>query len=77
MVGALCEGRAIQRQSIQCAGQSGLSRSSNQTDQIDETKQIPATRREMISAVGSLPEIQNVPVYSSGEMRRRRSRNDS
>ena len=27
--------------------------------------QISATRREMVSSVGSLPEIQNVPIYSA------------
>jgi hypothetical protein len=49
LVGALCEGRAIQRQSIWCAGLSSLSRSSNQTNEIDQgnrMNQRPATRRE-------------------------------
>jgi hypothetical protein len=50
LVGALCEGRAIQRQSIWCAGLAGLSRSSNHTHEPDlrnQMDQIPATRREM------------------------------
>src|SRR5437773_4014496 len=52
-VGALCEERAIQRQSIWCAGVSCLSRSSNQTNesdqtnQIDQMNQLPAMRRGM------------------------------
>jgi hypothetical protein len=55
-VGALGEGRAIQRQPIWCAGLSCLSRSSNQINQkdqmdhIDEMNQVPATRREMGSS---------------------------
>jgi hypothetical protein len=51
MVGALCEWRAIQRQSIWCAGLSRLSGSSNQTNEIDEgdqMNQIPATRLETL-----------------------------
>jgi len=53
---------------IQSAVSSCLSRSSNQInqkDQINQLDQIPATRREMVSDIGSLPEIQNVPIYSS------------
>ncbi len=37
LVGALCEGRAIQRQSIWCAGLTGLARASNQTNQKNQT----------------------------------------
>ena len=50
-VGAWCEGRAIQRQSIWCAGLSCLSRSSNHTHETgrkNQMNQIPATRREMV-----------------------------
>jgi hypothetical protein len=51
IVGALCKGRAIQRKSIWCASLSCLSRSSNQTNEIDEgdqMNQIPATRLETL-----------------------------
>ena len=44
-------GGAIQRQSIKCAGLSGLSRSSNQTHETDQGNQINqtlATRRDMV-----------------------------
>src|SRR5438309_10213307 len=65
---------------IRSAGLSCLTRSSNHTngtDQRNQTNQIAATRRETVAGVVLLPEIQNVPVYSSGERRRKRSRNDS
>jgi hypothetical protein len=45
------EGRAIQRQSIWCAGLAGLSRLPNhthETDRRNQMDQIPATRREMV-----------------------------
>ncbi len=48
-VGALCEGRIIQRQSIWCTALSCLSRSSNQTNELDQRNQmnqIPAMRRK-------------------------------
>jgi len=63
MVGALSEGRVIQRQSSCCAGLSCLFRSSNQinqmdqTNQIDQTDQTPATHRK----------IQNVPIVSAAD----------
>jgi len=49
----LGKGGAIQRQSIWCAGLSGLPHSSNDTnhinqiDQTDQMNQLPATRREI------------------------------
>ena len=55
--GVLCEGRAIQRQSIWCAGLSCLSRSSNQTnktDQRDQMNQLPATSREILLGTFSI-----------------------
>ena len=51
-LGALREGQGIQRRFIWCASLSGLLRSSNYTneiDQKDQMNQIPATRREMVS----------------------------
>ena len=54
LMGALCEGRAIQRQSIWCAGLSCLSRSLNQTnkrDQINRMNQFPATRCKVVPEI--------------------------
>ncbi len=48
---SLCEGRAIQKQSIWCVGLSCRSRLSNQTaekNQKDQMNQLPAPRREML-----------------------------
>ena len=53
---SLSEGRAIQRQSIWCAGLSCLSHSSNQTnetDQRDQMDQIPAMSLDMVSGTFS------------------------
>ena len=50
-MGGLCEGRAIRRQSIWCAGLSCLFHSLNemdQTNQTNEMNQIHAMRREML-----------------------------
>jgi hypothetical protein len=72
LVGSLCEGKGDSEAVYQVAGLTCLSRSSNQTkgtDRRNQMNQISATRREMISAVGSLPENQNVSVYSFGERR--------
>ena len=63
-------GRAIQRQSIWCAGLSCLFCSLNEKDQtnkinqIDEMNQLPATRREKVSGTLLIPGLaQNVAVF--------------
>jgi hypothetical protein len=50
---------------IRSAGLTCLSRSSNQINQIDQTDQILATRREMVLGAFLFQEIQNVPVFLS------------